>query len=146
MNVDVKIQGIESVEKNFKALSKRYSKNVAKALVQGGELVRGEAIKSIQNTSPGDQVTRSREGGATYDHTASSPGDAPNTDTGDLVKSIQLDVQKKRVLVGSGLAYAKFLEFGTRVMAPRPWLVPALEKNRKKIKKLIASALKRTPK
>lgn len=137
----IEVQGVESTAKNFKALSKRYSKNIADALVKGGHLVRGDAIQSIQDTSTGEEVVRYREGGTGYQHTVAKKGDAPNTDTGRLVSSIQVEVKPEGVYVGSGVDYAKHLEFGSH-----PFLVPALEKNRKPIRKLISIAIKETNK
>jgi len=139
--MSIEVQGVESTAKNMKALSKRYSKSVAEALVKSGHIVRGDVVESIQEQSPGDQVIRYREGGASYEHTVSKEGDAPNTDTGRLVNSIQVEVQPEGVYVGTNVDYAKHLEFGSH-----PFLVPALEKNRATIKKLISFALKRTKK
>ncbi len=39
-----------------------------------------------------------------------------------------------RVDVGSDVAYATHLEFGTKNMAARPWLQPAFERNKDKIR------------
>lgn len=67
-------------------------------------------------------------------HRASAPGEAPATDTGSLVSSIthgQVDVTGFVYEVGTNSKYAKPLEFGTRKMASRPFLQPALEKNKK---------------
>lgn len=137
----IEVQGVESTAKNMAALSKRYSINIAKALVKSGQLVRGVAIQSIQATSGDKEVVRYREGGAAYQHTVAKKGDAPNTDTGKLVSSIQVEVKPEGVYVGSGVDYAKHLEFGSH-----PFLVPALENNRKAISKLISIAIKETKK
>ena len=138
------IKGMDKLEKNFARLSKKYGENVAKATVTGAQLVRTSAVKSIQSVSSGDTVTRYRNGGGSYSHTASKPGDAPNTDTGALAKSVQVDVRREGVYVGSSLKYAPMLEFGTSSMRERPWLNPALESNRRKIQALIANAVKGT--
>lgn len=134
------VEGTEELQANMAKLAEQYGKDIAKAAVAGGELVRGAAIKSIQNTSNGQSVTRYRSGGGGYQHTASSPGDAPNTDTGRLVGSIQTDVRGDNVYVGSTLRYAGHLEFGTMIMRPRPWLNPALESERRNIEKLFERA------
>ena len=137
----IQVDGVESTAKNMKALSKRYSKNIAEALVKGGHLVRGDAIQSIQDVTTGDEVVRYREGGASYLHTTGADGEAPNTDTGALVASIQVEVKPEGVYVGTSIEYAKYLEFGNH-----PFLVPALEKNRPVIRKLISFAIKETKK
>lgn len=138
------IKGMDKLEKNFARLSKKYGEEVAKATVTGAQLVRSSAVKSIQATSSGAPVTRYRNGGGSYSHTASKPGDAPNTDTGALVKSVQVDVRREGVYVGSSLKYAPMLEFGTSKMRERPWLNPALEGNRRQIQSLIKNAVKGT--
>ena len=137
----ITVDGVDSTAKNMKALSKRYSKNIAKALVKGGHLVRGDAAQSIQDVSPGKDDVRYREGGASYQHKVAKKGDAPNTDTGTLANSIQVEVKPEGVYVGTRIDYAKYLEFGDH-----PFLVPALEANRKNIKKLISFAIKETTK
>jgi phage gpG-like protein len=90
--------------------------------------VRTHAIKSIQ---------RGPKTGITYEkidpkrtHRASAPGEAPATDTGRLANSLRADIQGVRATVFTNLEYAPFLEFGTRKMAARPFLFPALEKER----------------
>ena len=62
-------------------------------------------------------------------HQASAPGQAPATDTGKLVNSIHAKKESRFVwVVGVGAKYGKALELGTRRMAPRPFLLPALKK------------------
>ncbi len=57
-------------------------------------------------------------------------GRPPGRDTGELAQSIgiALDEDGLGAAVGSELDYALFLEFGTRRMAARPFLFPALER------------------
>ena len=133
----VEVEGIEEVQRNLAKLAKRYSKATIDGAIAFGELVRTEAIKSIQDQSPGDTVERSRAGGGVYEHVAASAGEAPNTDTGRLVQSVQVDIQPSKVFVGSSLDYAGYLENGTRRMDARPWLFPALENNKVEGEKLI---------
>jgi HK97 gp10 family phage protein len=79
-------------------------------------------------------ISASPSMGAVYgNHTASKAGDAPNTDTGNLVQSIKVRKQKTlggldSYLIGSALDYAAWLEFGTLTTAARPWLQPAVDK------------------
>jgi len=49
--------------------------------------------------------------------------------TGHLRNSIQTDVESNGLAahVGTSVAYAAYVEFGTRRMAPRPYLAPAAE-------------------
>jgi len=79
----------------------------------------------------------------------SKPGDPPNVDTGLLKRAVGFTKPSLLVrYVGTGLGsnaktgYAKHLEFGTRFMAPRPFLRPAFRKNRRKIQKLLGRKIR----
>ena len=138
------ITGQKELERNLKKMAERYGEAVKDALITSGEMVRSTAVKSIQQKSNGEMVTRYRLGGGSYQHMASAPNSPPNTDTGRLVSSVAVEVQDDDVYVGSGLEYAPHLEFGTKRMTQRPWLNPALEQNRRRISKLITDAMKKT--
>lgn len=144
MKAGINISGVEGLQKDLDRLAKKFSKDVVDAAITGGQLIRTEAIKSIQEVSHGETVTRYREGGNSYEHVASVEGEAPNTDTWRLVQSIQVDVTKRGVFVGSSLQYAPWLEFGTRKMVARPWLSPAVEANREKIVALFGARIAAT--
>lgn len=139
MKSNIDIDGIDELQRNFAAMAKEYGVKVAQATQEGGEMVRGTAVKSIQEKSSGKQVTRYREGGQPYSHVQSQEGDAPNTDTGRLVQSINVQIKPDGVFVGSTLKYAPALEFSL----DRPWLNPALESNRSAILKRLAAAVKK---
>jgi len=55
-------------------------------------------------------------------------GSAPDIDSGKLRDSINYEVENEKVVVSAGVDYATSLEFGTRKMAPRPFLRPALNR------------------
>ena len=64
-------------------------------------------------------------------HQASAPGEAPAIDTGTLVSSVYFTQPKRHeAVVGSRLAYAFWLEFGSQVTDARPSWLPAVEKAR----------------
>ena len=143
----IKVEGQAELKANLDRLARRYGENTAKAAFAGAQLVRSTAIRSIQSQSVGETVRRYREGSSEgYDHVASVAGDPPNTDNGDLVRSIQIEVKPNEVFVGSSLPYAAHLEFGTRRMAARPWLVPALESRSREINRLFRNAIEKTSK
>lgn len=75
-------------------------------------------------------------------HTASAPGEAPATDTGTLAGSIYHEkTGKTQVTIGSRLKYARYLEFGTTKIRPRPAWQPASVEGQKKLMKRVRKAL-----
>lgn len=68
-------------------------------------------------------------------HQASAAGEPPSTDTGRLLGSINYTVGADgRDIVGrvsANTEYAKYLEYGTTKMKPRPFLRPSLEEARR---------------
>jgi HK97 gp10 family phage protein len=144
----VAIVGSRALALAMNGLQKDLGKNTADALVAGAQLVRTAAIKSIQQQSPGEAVIRYRNGGSPIEHRASLPGDAPNTDTGTLVKSVVVEVNTAGVFVGvirdKVRDYATFLEFGTSKMKARPWLLPARDKSAAQVRKLLEDAIEKT--
>ncbi len=71
-----------------------------------------------------DTVTRKQV--LTGLHRASKPGDPPAADTGALKRSAFVERIRTGARVGVAMLYAAWLEFGTRKIAPRPFLRPAL--------------------
>ena len=134
--MSIEIIGEKELFKNLDGLSSGMEDATKKALMSGGLLVQADAIKSISQGSA--QGKTYKRGSVT--HRASAPGDAPASDTGRLTKKITIRSVKESVFVGSNLLYARFLELGTSSIQPRPFLVPALEKNRRHIGELIKAA------
>ena len=91
------------------------------------------------------KVSKKKGTGKTYQkynprvtHTASASGQPPATDTGFLGQNItmKVSVESNGSVVGqiiSAAPYSKALEFGTTKMDARPFMQPALEKNKRKI-------------
>lgn len=132
--MSVIVTGSDELKRKMLMLGDQMEKAADQGVYLTAENVREYAIKSIQTVSPGRLVNRSRQGGGVYPHTASAEGDAPNTDTGKLVSSIAAEkVGLADYEVGTNLDYGEHLEMGTSFMRPRPWLVPALEANRKNL-------------
>jgi len=139
----------KEVERELSALAKEYGEATVKAAVTSAQLIRGEAIKSIQYASMGTIVTRHTSTGQPYEHVAAKPGAAPNTDTGALVNSIQVEgdaggllgQRAKGIFVGTRLPYGAYLEYGTKGMLARPWLWPALDRKRADILKIFGKRI-----
>ena len=64
-------------------------------------------------------------------HQASAPGEAPAVDTSNLINSHGVEMTSETAgIVYVTAEYAPGLEFGTRRIAPRPFLTPATEGER----------------
>jgi|TARA_B100001093_G_scaffold440018_1_gene440307 HK97 gp10 family phage protein len=97
-------------------------------------------VQDTMNTAK-TSIQQHQSKGRTYGkHTASVAGNPPNSDTGFLANNIfmVLDADKFGGAVESRADYSGFLEFGTSKMGARPYLQPALEENRPKIRRMFA--------
>lgn len=133
--------GIQNLKGFQKKLEKRLVKNPEKHLKhlvqRSASLVEGTAKESI--LSGGTGITYQKYN-PRRQHTASAQGEPPASDTGFLVGSISTSVKKQgTAVVGQIIAsaeYAPYLEFGTSDIRPRPFMQPALERNRPRIKRI----------
>lgn len=141
----IKVTGLDQTLRNLTNIVVDIDDAIDKGVKATAWQVRNSAVKSIQQVSPGQVVTRTRQNGSgSYEHVASQKGDAPNTDTGALVKSVAVEPGGDGVaFVGSDLKYAAYLEFGTRQMDARPWLNPALQRNIVNLEANITKAVER---
>lgn len=77
-------------------------------------------------------------------HVPSTPGQAPNQDTGVLGNNIETVLRESTVCeVSSNAPYSAPLEFGTSKMAARPFMAPARDQERPEVVKLVTRALER---
>ena len=136
-----KKSGIKNLEAFQDRLEKKVvtnpEKHLKRLVLRTTTLVENTAKKSIMKGGTGriyQKYNPRRE------HTASKVGEPPASDTGFLVGNITLDVKEQGTsVIGQVIAsapYAKALEFGTTQMEPRPFMQPALERNRAKIKRM----------
>ena len=114
-----------------------------RAVTATGLELRGNVVKRIQR---GPKTGRIYTRGSVT-HKASRAGEAPASDTGRLAGSVTFEqVGPITVTVGSALAYAAYLEYGTRHIAPRPAWRPAVDdiepKFRKRLEQALAVAVK----
>lgn len=135
----IKIDGLAELQKNLAAIESQIEREIAKAKIGAGKLVEGEARRSIQTRSDSGRTVKVR-GGV---HTISKEGDAPNTDTGTLQRSLQTEIKGSDVYVGTANDYAPHLEYGTKKMKPRPFLLPALRAKSSDILELLKGAVKK---
>lgn len=132
MSVRISISGAttaDSITRLFDRIPERAERSV-RAVVRATALrVEGSAKDSIQRGPKSGRVYRTHN--KRRPHQASAPGQAPATDTGTLVSRIFHEVEAggMQASVASDVDYAAYLELGTRHMAPRPYLAPALRRH-----------------
>ena len=135
MSVKVKVKNIG--KEKLKKYERTLESKLKQIMSASGDLIRNEAIQSIMSGS---------KGGRTYEkynprrtHKASSDGQPPASDTGFLVSNITKNIKMigHQIEVESRANYSKFLEFGTQIMKARPFMFPALEKNKPNIRRLL---------
>ena len=138
--MSIEVIGIENVIAKMYLAVNSADDAVDKAVRSGAFVVQDTATKSIMGGGKSG-VSYSR---GSKSHIASAPGEAPAADTGRLDGSIMAlkSIYGDGWLVGTALDYGKHLEFGTKDIKPRPWLIPALEANRNAIENNIKSAIK----
>jgi hypothetical protein len=123
--------------------------NVMAELIAGANDIRNDIIQSMRNTPKSGKLYSKgykNKKGKTVTHRASSPGNPPAVDTGDLLRSIIMDARFTEVEVGSIItnpAYPKFLEYGSpkHKLEARPWLKPAVDRNEPRIQKAVRDAI-----
>lgn len=138
--MSIEVSGIENVIAKINAAANSAESAVDEEVRKGAFVVQDTAVNSIKGGGKSGKAYKRGE----KTHIASAAGQAPAADTGRLDGSIMAlkSIYGDGWLVGTSIAYGKYLEFGTKDIKPRPWLVPALEKNRNAIENKIKSAIK----
>lgn len=114
---------------NGDKLLQKTRKDSARSLRRIGTML----VADIRRSMAGDRFGSTKVGRKTVRHPA-PPGEPPAVQTARLTGSIAYELADERTLrVGTNVVYGKYLELGTRRMAPRPFLVPALIRNRRAI-------------
>ena len=111
---------------------------------------------SARLETPGSRSARLRKAKATKRRAArflwqgSAPGEPPRKRTGTLQKSVAFEVSWMNlgepvftVRVGTNVPYGRFLEYGTRKMAARPWLRPGLAEYLPTAQRVLMTELRR---
>ena len=130
------VKGVEALKKKLTAINKNLPKKVNDGLLTIAVKMHSTAVQNIQQISQGKEYGK---------HTASKAGDYPNVDTGDLLRSLFFDMNTitmtARFGVRDTLKYARYLEFGTSRMEPRPFIKPTKDKHLKEVEPLIAKII-----
>lgn len=110
-------------------------------LLLGAEVARERYIDKLQDITGTSQQVR-------YDPkrtvTVSDPGQAPNSDTGNLVSRTEtMRLRRNAVELSVTADYAVALELGTSKRAPRPALGPAYDETLETVIDTVARAIKK---
>jgi len=79
------------------------------------------------------------KGKTVYGAFPSAPGEPPHKQTGHLRRSVTHEVNNTKLFarIGTNVTYGRFLELGTKRMAPRPWLRRSLSETSAKVKQIL---------
>lgn len=96
------------------------------ARARASQIVRKTAYDIVGRAQA--DMSRAKSGRMYGAHRASAPGESPAVDTGALKASIAVEMDTPvRAIVNVGAEYGLYLELGTRWMAARPFLRPAVQ-------------------
>ena len=120
--IAVTVDGLGPLKAALGDMAGELQLEVNKAVAEVAAGAEAQAKMLMQQQSPSGKTYKRRG----VIHRASSPGQHPQPDTGDLLRSIYHEQDRPGVwIVGSRLVYALYLEYGTRRMAARPlWRRP----------------------
>jgi hypothetical protein len=135
----------------LRGFSERARRDVFDVMRAKAMLIRNEVIEGMTNSPPTGKMYSG--GGRRAPHFASSPGNPPRRDFGNLVASIVMDVDEGEgtIDVGSNLEdppYGAYLEFGVAPhgrhpgVEARPWLWPVLKRREGDINTEVMDAIK----
>lgn len=140
MSVSIRVENTQAVADALRKYGKDAEREIGKAVDKAALTINGDVKRMIQRGPKTGTIYNSRG----KQHRASAPGQAPATDTGTLVSSVYYTkINPLTSEVGSRLDYAKYLEFGTMNIAPRPSWMPATEAVRPKFDRWIEDALRK---
>ena len=128
---------IDKISKGLLESASKLTGAINQELFAGANDIRNDIINSmVREKKTG--IVYNRKRGKT--HRASAPGEAPAVDSGELLRGVLFGVKDLEMEVGAVSPYARFLEDGTKNMDERPFLEPAVDKNKDNIVKNIGKA------
>ena len=141
MKIDFKVTNMKLALSQLDKLAKNMELPFQEVVKGGGQLIRTEAIKSIQTGAKSGVMYQKYN--PRREHRSSAPGQSPASDTGNLVNKIIVRQKSSDVVsVESNANYSAFLEYGTSKMQPRPFMLPAFEKSKKPIINAVLNRVK----
>jgi HK97 gp10 family phage protein len=138
--IRARIEGLPDLQAACAAQPEKVRLGVIDALKIIGLLIMNRAKARIQS---GSKTGRKYKRGAVT-HQASAPGESPATDTGKLVSSGEWAVDEGSlwVTVAFSAFYARLLEWGTRFIRPRPFIMPTLDEVKEEIPAIMTRTIR----
>jgi hypothetical protein len=140
----IEISGTEEVAQALRQYGQKAERAVFEAVLKTAIDVNGDIKKRIQRGPKTGKVYQKYNPRREHQASDGEKKEAPATDTGRLVNSIDFKMEGPlTATVSSLLAYAAYLEFGTQKIDPRPAWVPSVEAARPKFKQRLEDALRK---
>jgi len=119
------VKGFEGLTRALEKYGESVDKELSDHVNMTSQKIRNVAIELIQKGGKTGRVYKKYEPNRL--HRASAKGEAPATDTGYLVSNIKASFKGLKAKVRSNAKYSNYLE----ITLERPFLVPAMESQRK---------------
>lgn len=155
MSVTIRVEpNIEQkLRANFGAVTDSVIQQLQVTLQAAGQQLKTDMVDAVRSPPKSGRIYKRR----TISHQASAPGEAPASDTGTLLRSIQAWPELERLKISVGVdtimtAYAARLEYGfvgtdkagrRYNMAARPFIRPAFNKRKDAIERELLRAVNR---
>jgi len=139
MGVGVLMTGLKEVQKSLKKEAERVHKARKQAVIDASELLVADIQKSMMETSPRQEgFIKTKSGKKHYPSIKNQPPAVMDSNLWKSIRYVIIEDSKARVVseVGSfNVPYAAAMEYGyaPRNIDPRPWLGPAIDRNRERI-------------
>ena len=134
MQTEIKVRNLKRVISSLKKLNVTILPDLQAVIKGGAQQIRTEAVNLIQKGAKSGKVYKRYN--PYREHISSAPGQAPASDTGNLVRNIKVvQVNQDVMQVESGATYSKDLEYGNSKMRARPFMFPAYKMSQDKILK-----------
>jgi len=134
----VTVRNVQRLNRKLGRIPAEARRRVEAALLASAAEMNSHAIVKIQTNSGSGRGYK--RGSRT--HIASSPGEFPNTDRGELVSKMFFELRSRLTVAWGNFAkHARPLEFGTSRMAARPFIRPTYMALRDRMKKRVSDAV-----
>lgn len=144
-DVKVEIKGLKEVNAALEAYGKDLGRSLELALNRTA-IVALDDVRNAIETPPKTGRVYYKGKNKNIKHQASAPGEAPATDTGDLLTSTYIENRGRYGrAIGARVPYAYYLEFGTLdgKIKKRPSWIPAVQRAMPRLLELVNIAIRK---